>query len=498
MDEIHIAANALGAQEITDENELRALRQKVRGATAFFRNSAGVWGLFIQSGHLAEVELKGMKESKRHDVTPVVFATRYGGIDAIAEDYPNVLPHVIFRIAGQHCLIAPPGKLPRTTPKAIPHATRVQTSLLEVVAGHSGVSSLLRKRFRTLLGKYRRIEGMKQSERDSAEHTALIAFAKQALTDMGLDSSRLKLTEFVRTIETSDLGAGRDHFFHSFQNYFLGVQAIAERRDQFVRFNDVAALNWNVEPQDVWFFTAIWHDVGYGMQNLEKLLGLTVGNSPEDEAANVRSGFLKDATTRDGLRVLSSLTARLLNPVRHVTGWLEPREHSRPSDAETRIAEVYQKNVVRRSHGAFGALRLFRDYERDIEAMDPAQRHVLKQTILLAAVSMPFHDFWFRDQLREGFGGFHVRTDAMPFAALLMFVDSIQDDRRQLTIDNPAVQVLRRLKFDGKCNVSADIELRALRDSNLIKKIIEARDVSAALKQESGCLRFQYPEWMGG
>src|SRR5207237_944393 len=103
------------------------------------------------------------------------------------------------------------------------------------------------------------------------------------LTQMGLDPDQIKATAMIRTLERDQMGAPRDHFFHSFQNYFLGLTAIAQLKKEFLSFKSLAKVNWNVEPADVWFLTALWHDVGYAGQKYSNLYAGAFGNQEDEE-----------------------------------------------------------------------------------------------------------------------------------------------------------------------------------------------------------------------
>src|SRR5207244_4130406 len=115
-----------------------------------------------------------------------------------------------------------------------------------------------------------------------------------------------------------------------------------------------------------------------------------------------------------------------------------------------------------------------------------------------ACCSIPFHDWSFRSDLRESCGSCRFATVAMPFAALLAFIDSIQDDQRDLEGVEKAVLVLEELLIQDPATVFAKINPDALGDAGLLDKIIEARDVLAALDQAPTDLYFKYPEWMAG
>ncbi len=121
---------------------------------------------------------------------------------------------------------------------------------------------------------------------------------------------------------------------------------------------------------------------------------------------------------------------------------------------------------------------------------------LLKQTVLMACSSMPFHDFWFRSNMRDECKNCVMPVASFPYAALLAFVDSIQDDRRNLKAVREAVLILRQLLITRPGTVEADINIDALDGQQILDKIIEGRDVLAALDQHQNVLQFKYPNWV--
>ena len=94
---------------------------------------------------------------------------------------------------------------------------------------------------------------------------------------MGLDAAGIKAAKLIHTIEREHLGPGRDHFFHSFQNYFLGLAAIAHLREEFLSFKNLAKVNREVETAEVWFLITLWHDVGYAVSEIQQHLDAAFG-----------------------------------------------------------------------------------------------------------------------------------------------------------------------------------------------------------------------------
>jgi hypothetical protein len=111
---------------------------------------------------------------------------------------------------------------------------------------------------------------------------------------------------------------------------------------------------------------------------------------------------------------------------------------------------------------------------------------------------MPFHDWHFRKCVREQCGTCHIPVATLPFAALLAFVDSIQEDRRDLVGLQNELHFLKRLLIEAPATVTARVDRNAIADTSVLWKLIEARDVRASLRHAPDGLAFAYPEWMAG
>lgn len=341
-----------------------------------------------------------------------------------------------------------------------------------------------------------RYEGFLNTEANSEveEEAALLAYSSGLLDEMGLERTKLRAAKMVRTIERGELGARRDHFFHSFQNYFYGLEVVAEQPALFDGYRAMLAVNAMPDPFDIWFLTALWHDTGYTLQKSGEYFKETLGTEfNSDDAVELRRRFLRQTSVQNGLRELSALSSHLLFP-RSGRRW-DPMSPVRRLQGHAAAMQQAYKCNVDISHGALGGLQLFSDFEEDLNRLDSAKSQVLKLAIQVAGCSMPFHDYYFRHNVRTECGTCSINPDSLPFASLLAFVDSIQDDRRDLLSIAPGIPALSKLQI-SKGLVTAQLNFDAVPHDDLLLKIVESRDVLAALDQSGSQLRFGYPDWM--
>jgi hypothetical protein len=84
----------------------------------------------------------------------------------------------------------------------------------------------------------------------------------------------------------------------------------------------------------------------------------------------------------------------------------------------------------------------------------------------------------------------------MPFAALISFIDSIQDDRRDLECVSEEIRFLEHILVERPATVQAIVNKDALKIESLLWKVVEVKDVLAHLNQSPESLFFKYPAWM--
>ena len=490
---------AIPGTELRAGRRYQELKSTIPQAWRIWRGDGTEWAAFLVVGdHVPEIDEHGIRSARRIGLRPVLVITDPSGVRAAAPLYRYMKAYLICEIGGRGSLIPPPSPLPRQRPGGRAVALRIRTELFQDLVDSEHLETDAQAALKTLLRRYRRMSA-ESGNTDDEEAAALTQFAARVLDGMGLQERRIKTTQMLRSIEAGGFTQSpRDHFFHSFQNYFLGLTAVVRLRPQFEAFKRAVKLDWEINPVDVWFLTAMWHDVGYPFQSVGAVVDAVLGEDDADDIADsLKERFLQRPATGEALRLMSSLIARLLSTGRPRTGWLPPGPKTNLGQQASQLLQAFQQNILS-SHGAASAVRLFCDHRDDLEKMGPGVGELLKQTVYLACCSIPFHDWTLRRAVRDTCGSCQLETAAMPFAALLAFVDSIQDDRRDVGASRQAVLILRRILIRQPAVIEADIDRHAIADDALLGKIIECRDVVAALRQERGGPQFRYPSWISG
>lgn len=472
--------------------------QKLEKPCRFWETEQDKWAVFSVEGEIiSQAKIESIRKARELELKPLLIITEHSQIPVIAKCYFKAGTYMVCQVAGEGILIQPPPEevLSSCISKKVKHRSRIALGLIKEIINNKELPSFLKRRIKTLINMYSKLKDA--TNKDDYEQKILESFGNSVLNDMGFTAARLQATRGVRTIELSRLIADRDHFFHSFQNYFLGLAAICRLRKYFELWKDTTRLNWEIDPFDVWFLTSLWHDVGYTIQKFEDLSYLAFDTAESAQyAESAKYDYLELPQSRTAIRDISSIMPRLLEPHNYRTTWVRQNQDTRQTKKQKKARCALEEDFIN-SHGAASAIRLHRDLIQRVDRMrDDDKRDVLFQTTLLACCSIPFHDRRFRDSLRKTFGPYRINNSAMPFAATLAFIDSIQEDCRDISELNAQIRFLEKLIIQKPRFVKARVNVKALGEDDVLWKIIEARDVCATLLESSDTLSFKYPSWM--
>lgn len=481
---------------------VRATRRRAAHAAAklpedpwrFWESGGSVWAIYLAGSRISKGAIASIAALRGAGVSVAILAKGNDDLKAAAQHFMSADSHLLCEIAGEGTIIPPIKRGPKPPPLAWP--SRVPKAVIDELRAERGLPLYLRRALHDLAAKYDTFL-RKGVDSDTAEQRALSDYAVRLLRHMGFRGANANIdaAQMVRRLELSGWGGRRDHFFHSFQNYFFGLYATAKLTPHFDGSFGKAKLNWTIDPFDVWFLTALWHDVGYGIEKFDRVAADIFGDVLEDDfGSDARIQFLNSDICKEATRSIGSLIARLLNADAARTAWMQPVPGAYRSRVQTCIEKAIRDNVME-SHGAASALRLYSECIPMTNRLGPENSAVLRQKIFLACASAPFHDWHFRQCLRCSHGTCKIPTAVMPFAALLAFVDSIQDDRRDLKGLTNEINFLKTL-IVNRSVITAEVELGAISDESILWKVVEARDIVKSLHQVAGAINFEYPNWM--
>lgn len=244
----------------------------------------------------------------------------------------------------------------------------------------------------------------------------------------------------------------RDHFFHAFHNFLLGCLVLDQAYPHFAEFGSRIVGDEYMCLEYVWLLTALFHDIGYPFELMSRIQCMYLG---EDYDTLAR----RNGEALNGDRILRAeswaspewVVARL----RLVSLWdylcqenLEPPWSPEAIAVSQFPKQTFDKTLLEgflkeRCHGVSSCMRLVTELQRRVqrEASDE-RRDFLLRHIFVAGLSIPFHHSTFRQVLRAH-GILQIDTARFPFASLLAFIDSIQDDRRAFELEASGPDIIQ-------------------------------------------------------
>jgi hypothetical protein len=246
----------------------------------------------------------------------------------------------------------------------------------------------------------------------------------------------------------------RDHFFHTFNDFFLGLLVLGElfanrkntvRPDRFLEDADnVSKLRfW----ESLWIITCLFHDPGYLAESPWSTFYFTLGleHTAEDDPSLPDS--MKLVIQRAWKGEFNAARKDLLDLFRRISDRWVP--DSVGADValkfDAALESAYFDNG-RLSHSIVSGLSLIQLCRTD-KAKKSKHYDAVKALIAteIAAPSMMFHDQRCRNKLEES-GLPPLPFEELPYASMLMFADALQDDRREIsTAIFPRIGVLTSL-----------------------------------------------------
>lgn len=358
----------------------------------------------------------------------------------VAQDCLRSSAGLAFESGGLVHLVFPPRyRIPRRCASSLEYG-HIPTWVLDALAGSSGFSDHVRQALKTFTSDYRALT-RRSAPSYNRECGLLLAFAEQlAAGDPRLFFPHGRL-ELLREFERGGANqSARDHFFHTFNNLLLGFVVLSRAFPP--RRNNVSPDRFLADPKGVapakfweslWALTCLFHDPGYLAENPWCAHALSLGvfasgkdAPPVPDAMEDRLLGAWDAdylASRKDLRKLFSRTCDPWSP--GVTG----------RKAETQFDLAVRKAYYdgeRASHSVISGLSLIQRCRNDQAVPEKGyDKQVALTACEIAGLSMLFHDMHAREIMVEA-GVPQIPFEQMPYASTLMFVDALQDDRRDI------------------------------------------------------------------
>jgi len=322
-----------------------------------------------------------------------------------------------------------------------------------------GFSEYLRRALRRFVDRYTRLISAAPPSHDD-EADVLLSFARAlAHGDRRLFFPVNLLAGFGDWEQSGANRGRRDHFFHTFNNLFFGFlilgKMLADRRrsdipDRYIaRPTGISQLNlW----ESLWSLTCLFHDPGYMGEDFWGTFAFSIGIEKSTEPyPDLPDSVIREINNAWDTDYLSARND-LVELFRRVSGNWEPAgfgdDTSLAFDPALRKA-YFSDNKC--GHSLISGLYLVRRCQNDEAAQHQHyDRPTALKACLIACLSMMFHDPHARATLTTN-GIPPVPFEQLPYGAVLMFADALQDDRRDIRASEFATNgVLERVDVNAE------------------------------------------------
>ncbi|OFW08849.1 MAG: hypothetical protein A3G20_00680 [Acidobacteria bacterium RIFCSPLOWO2_12_FULL_59_11] len=408
----------------------------------------------------------------RYTKTNLLILVREGGgtpawkiAGKLAEKCAALRSGLAFETSRGLCLALPPGFVLPPKPKSKTEAGHVPSWVLEQIGSCKGFSTHFAGCFESFDQRYRRATARSAPTYDR-ESELLFTFAKCiAWGDRRLFLPVDRVHELKEWERRRGPKRSRDHFFHTFNNLLLGFLLLGTTlrgRSPSAVPDRYIADSAHIAPWEaLWLLTCLFHDRGYIAEKFWSTFSVNHAFTdqlpdeqtiPEPIATELNNAW--ETQFREARTDLRELYERLM---RH---WAPTRFREASNKFDDALRKAYFDGK-RTSHSLLSGLDLMTSC-----CSDPTVKHKNydKQKALsaceIATLSMMFHDQHCRRIFAESQIS-PIAFEDLPFAAALMFVDAIQDDRRDVTKNKfPKHGILEDLKVNnenGQTTVSATV-----------------------------------------
>lgn len=317
-----------------------------------------------------------------------------------------------------------------------------------------------------------------------------------------------ELLEVLKRFETEFAPRrARDHFFHAFHTFLLGCLVLDQAYPHFTEFATRVMGQDYLSIEFTWLLTALFHDIGYPLELGCRLQRQQLGASREEAGGPSSDASNGDRVVRTQFWASGEWTVARLRLV-DLWEYLHAEKPGGPWLAQSVDIERMPDHPLDRAlldgllrercHGVVSCMRLVTELQRRVrQRAAKDERDLLLQHVFIAGLSIPFHHSAFR-QVLIGYDILQLRTDIFPFAALLAFVDSIQDDRRALELHVSGPDILHDLVVESGV-VRPVIQLAPLTEDQVEQVALKRREALEVQQfLHSNGLAYEYPpEFLG-
>lgn len=307
---------------------------------------------------------------------------------------------------------------------------RIMKQPLRYLANSQNLRGPIADALREFAADYPSRTQSKAHEYDSAQSLMEAVLSRDKRFKLETASLRF-MSSVERTLKEQGVNL-RDHYFHACNTMLIGFEIIDKFYAQFQSLCE--RYGRDIVLEFLWVVTSLYHDIGYpGSLQPDLLMAAYSGADErglaETCARQTRQQYWEGRFAR-AAEVLESLFSHLCSGPNEVWTYDGFAHECTSMGFVEGLRDAF---VEEGSHGAHGAFTLLSRVDASIKSVkNPQDRQFLYRHMVIAALSMLFHDTKVRKALRAK-NIPCVQIADFPLGGLLAYVDIIQDDRRDMT-----------------------------------------------------------------
>jgi len=307
---------------------------------------------------------------------------------------------------------------------------RILPNVLSYLVKANNLKGPIGEIVRKFSGKY-----LKNLKKDFDQDSHIKKFIKDILTCDDRFYLDQKPIDFMGNIERSIKQSHdwiRDHYFHACNTMLIGFMIIDKYYKKFQSICSVYGDDIAIEY--IWAIASLYHDIGFSASLQPHIIAETY--VLDDDIP-----FTEDCIKQTRQMIWENrfeYYAKILNDLfDHINNEIEDKwiyDGFAHKEGSSEFLKCMRDSFIENgTHGAQGVLILMSFLNKIISNIKTnEERQYLYRHIVLAAISILFHDSCVRNIFRQN-SIMHIKIKNYPISGLLTYIDILQDDRRDLS-----------------------------------------------------------------
>ena len=242
----------------------------------------------------------------------------------------------------------------------------------------------------------------------------------------------MNLASFESLLQLSNI-ENRDHVFHSFRVFIIGCVIIDKFYDKFVGyFKEIFPGTKKINIEYIWLLTSIFHDIGKVKQKRH----LICLHDPKEENVALTEAIEEEMSKVWGDTEYQLALGNIVELINHCCMKKENRSaftgFAVHGAIDSKISGILIESYNKlKNHSVISCFDLAADLLRKISVSKlKKDKTFLLYHIFLVVVSIALHDWRIWNDLKDR-GIFPLKVENFPLAALLIYIDTWDDFRRE-------------------------------------------------------------------